>query len=82
MSSLLALLVSSDAVWLDILGLVTAVSLLEAALAGRGRTVAHGRTSHWRVAPWLRPILGIAGLGLLGLVVVHFLRTFYFVPRS
>jgi hypothetical protein len=82
MSTLLALLVSGDIVWLDIIGLVTAVTLIEAALAGKGRTVAHGRLSYWQVAPWLRPILGIVGLGLLGFVVVHFLRTFYLVPRS
>jgi hypothetical protein len=68
---------TSDIVWLDVIGLVTAVSMLEAAIAGRGRTVAHGRVSYWQVAPWLRPILGIVGLGLLGFVVVHFLRTFY-----
>jgi hypothetical protein len=82
MSTLFASLVSSEIVWLDIVGLVTAVTLIGAAIAGRGRTVAHGRISYWQVAPWLRPILGIAGLGLLGLVVVHFLRTFYLVPRS
>jgi hypothetical protein len=82
MSTLLALLVSGDIVWLDIIGLVTAVTLIEAALAGKGRTVAHGRLSYWQVAPWLRPILGIVGLGLLGFVVVQFLRTFYLVPRS
>jgi hypothetical protein len=73
----LALLVGSDIVWLDIIGLVSAVSMLGAALAGRGRTVAHGRVSYWQVAPWLRPILGIVGLALLGIVVVHFVRTFY-----
>jgi hypothetical protein len=82
MSTPLALLLSSDIVWLDIIGLITAVTLIEAAFAGRGRTVAHGRISYWQVAPWLRPILGIAGLGLLGLVVIHFLRTFSLVPRS
>jgi hypothetical protein len=73
----LALLVGSDFVWLDIIGLVTAVSMLGAALAGRGRTVAHGHVSYWQVAPWLRPILGIVGVVLLGIVVVHFVRTFY-----
>lgn len=78
----MAFLVRSDIVWLDIIGLVTAIMLLEAALAGRGRTVAHGRISYWRVVPWIRPILGIVGLGLLGLVVGHFLRMFYLVPRS
>jgi len=69
--------IGRDIAWLDIIGLVTAVSMLEAALAGRGRTVAHGRMSYWQVAPWLRPILGIVGLGLLGFAVVHFLRMFY-----
>ena len=69
-------LANSQPIWWDILGLATAVTLLEAALAGRGRTIAHGRASYWQVAPWLRPILGIVGVGLLGLVVVSFLRRF------
>ena len=60
--------------WLDIIGLALAVSLLEAAILDRGRTHGKGRLRYWRVAPWLRPILGMV---VLGLVVVHFLRTFY-----
>jgi len=67
----------SNAVWLDIIGLTAAVSLLEAAVLGRGRTHGKGRVSYWHVAPWLRPVLGMIGLVLLGLVVVHFLRLFY-----
>jgi hypothetical protein len=58
-------------VWLDIIGLVTAVSLLEAALCGRGRTALRGHVNYWQVAPWLRPVLGIVGMVLLGLVVLH-----------
>ncbi len=64
-------------VWLDIIGLGIAVSMLEAAILGRGRTHGKGRVSYWRVASWLRPILAVVGILLLGLVVVHFLRTFY-----
>ena len=77
MSTPLALLFGSGIVWLDIIGLVTAVSMLEAAFTGRGRTVLRGHVNYWQVAQWLRPILGIVGLGLLGFVAVHFLRTFY-----
>jgi hypothetical protein len=69
----------SNSVWLDIIGLVTAVTCLEAAVTGRGRTHGRGRVSYWPVAPWLRPILGIVGFGVLGVVVVHFLRNFYLV---
>jgi len=65
-----------NAVWLDIIGLALAVSLLEAAILGRGRTHGKGRVRYWRVAPWLRPILAVVGMVVLGLVVVHFLRTF------
>ena len=74
----MALLVptSSHSIWLDIVGLTIGVTLLEAALYGRGRTVAHGRASYWQVAPWLRPVLGVVGLGLLGLVLVSFLGRF------
>jgi hypothetical protein len=67
----------SGIVWLDIIGLAIAVSLLEAAVLGQGRTHGKGRVSYWRVAPWLRPILAVVGMMLLGLVVVHYLRTFY-----
>jgi len=63
-------------VWLDIVGLATAISLLEAAFYGRGRTVLRGHVNYWQVAPWLRPVLGIVGFALLALVVVHFLRRF------
>ena len=73
---------TSDSVWLDVIGLVTAVALLEAAVTGRGRTYGRGRVSYWRVAAWLRPVLGIVGFGVLGGAVVHFLRSFYLVhPR-
>jgi hypothetical protein len=73
---------TSNSVWLDVIGLVTAVALLEAAVTGRGRTHGRGRVSYWRVAPWLRPVLGIVGFGVLGGAVVHFLRSFYLVhPR-
>jgi hypothetical protein len=72
----LSVLARSHSIWLDIVGLTIAVTLLEAAFHGRGRTVAHGRASYWQVAPWLRPVLGVVGLGLLGLVLVSFLGRF------
>lgn len=61
----------------DIIGLATAVSVLEAAILGRGRTHGKYRVRYSHVAPWLPPILGMIGLVLLGLVVLHFLRAFY-----
>jgi len=64
-------------VWLDIIGLATSFSLLEAAVLGRGGTHLKGRVNDWRVAPWLRPILAVVGMVLLGLMVVHYLRTSY-----
>ena len=57
----LSVLARSHSIWLDIVGLTIAVTLLEAAFYGRGRTVAHGRASYWQVAPWLRPVLGVVG---------------------
>jgi hypothetical protein len=63
-------------IWLDVVGLVTAVTFLEAAFTGKGRTISRGHASFWQVAPWLRPVLGIVGLGLLSLVLVNFLRRF------
>jgi hypothetical protein len=77
MISFAAWLGGGDNVWLDIIGLAVALSLMEAAVLGRGRTVGRGRVTYWQVAPWLRPILGVVGIVLLGLIVVHFLRTFY-----
>lgn len=77
MTSLAMWLDRESIVWLDIIGLTTAVSMLEASILGRGRTHGKGRVSYWRVAPWLRPILAVVGMLLLGLVVVHFLRSFY-----
>ena len=67
----------ANSVWLDIVGLVASVSLLQAAVLGRGKTVGKYRVRYWNVAPWLRPVLAVVGVVLLGLVVVHFLRTFY-----
>jgi hypothetical protein len=48
MGTPLALLFGSGIVWLDIIGLVTAVSMLEAALTGRGRTVLRGHVNYWQ----------------------------------
>jgi hypothetical protein len=67
--------------WLDIIGLAIAVSLLEAAITGIGVTSGRGNRSYWRVAPRFRPILGLAGLGLLVLVAADFLTRFNLFPR-
>ena len=66
----------SVSIWLDVIGLVTAVTFLEAAVTGRGRTISRGHENFWQVAPWLRPVLGIVGLGLLGIVLVNVLGRF------
>ena len=72
----LSVLNSGHSIWLDIVCLALAVTFLEAAFYGRGRTVLRGHVNYWHVAPWLRPVLGIIGLGLLGFVLVNFLRRF------
>lgn len=77
MAYLAVWLQSTEVVWLDIIGLATGVSMLEAAAYGRGRTVGKGRVSSWLVPAWLRPVLVIVGLGLLTLEAAHFLWTFY-----
>ena len=72
----LTVLASRQSIWVDVIGLAIAVTLLEAALAGRGRTIAHGRTSYWHVAPWLRPMVAIIGFVLLALVLINVLMRF------
>jgi hypothetical protein len=62
---------------LDFVGLALAVSFLEAAIRGVG--VTKGR--NWRVSPKFRPILGLAGIGLLVLVAVDVLTRFNLLPR-
>jgi hypothetical protein len=36
---------------------------------------------HWRVAPRFRPILGLAGVGLLVLIAADVLTKFNLLPR-
>jgi hypothetical protein len=62
--------------WLDIVGSAIAATLLEAAIRSVGVTVGKGRRTYWRLAPRFRPILGLAGLGLLVLVTADFLTRF------
>ena len=64
------MLVPSNGVWLDIICLAVAVTLLEGAVTGRGTT----RGRHWPVSLRLRPLFGIVGFGLLAFVVVDFFR--------
>jgi hypothetical protein len=66
-----------EASWLDFVGLALAISFLEAAIRGVG--VTKGR--NWRVAPRFRPILGLAGVGLLVLVAADVLTRFNLLPR-
>ena len=63
-----------DKAWLDIVCLALSVGLLEGALTGRGTTHGRGGRIYWPVAPWLRPIFGIVGFGLLAFVLVDFFR--------
>jgi len=72
----LSVLNSGHSIWLDIVGLALSVTFLEAAFYGRGRTVLRGHVNYWQVAPWLRPVLGVVGLGLLSLVLVNFFKRF------
>jgi hypothetical protein len=67
--------------WLDFVGLAVAVTLLEAAIRGVGVTVLKGHRNNWRVAPRFRPILGLAGVGLLVLVAADVLTRFSLLPR-
>ena len=67
----------SEASWLDFIGLALAISFLEAAIRGVGVT----RGRNWRVAPRFRPILGLAGVGLLLLVAADVLTRFNLLPR-
>jgi hypothetical protein len=68
--------------WLDFVGLAVAVTLLEAAIRGVGVTVLKGHINNWRVAPRFRPILGLAGIGLLVLVAADVLTRFNLLPRK
>lgn len=64
----------SNTVWLEIIALALAVSLLEGAVTGklRGR-----RGGHWPVPLRLRPLFGVVGFGLVTFVLVDvFLRFF------
>ena len=70
-----------EASWLDFIGLALAVSFLEAAIRGVGVTHGRGSRSYWRVAPRFRPILGLAGVGLLVLVAADVLTKFNLLPR-
>ena len=67
----------SEASWLDFIGLALAISFLEVAIRGVGVT----RGRNWRVAPRFRPILGLAGVGLLLLVAADVLTRFNLLPR-
>jgi hypothetical protein len=59
-------------VWLDIICLAVAVTLLESAVTGRGTT----RGRQWGLSLRLRPLFAIVGFALLAFVVVDFLRRF------
>jgi hypothetical protein len=69
-----------EATWLDFIGLALAISFLEAAITDVGVTHGRGRRSYWRVAPRFRPILGLAGVGLLVLVAADVLTRFNRLP--
>ena len=70
-----------EASWLDFVGLALAISLLEAAIRGVGVTHGRGRRRYWQVAPRFRPILGLAGVGLLVLVAADVLTKFNLLHR-
>jgi hypothetical protein len=62
----------SNIVWLDIICLAVAVTLLEGAVTGRGTT----RGRHWPVSLRLRPLFAIVGFGLLAFAIADFFRRF------
>jgi hypothetical protein len=71
----------TGALWLDFVGLAMAFTLLQAAITGRGVTSLRGHRNYWQVAARFRPIVGLAGLGLLVLVAVDFLTRSNLLPR-
>ena len=62
----------ADRLWLEIIGLVLAVSLMESAVTGKMRKARTHR--YWPVPLRLRPVFGIVGFGLLGLALVDFFQ--------
>jgi hypothetical protein len=62
--------------WVDFFGFAAALTCLEAAITGTGRTTHKGHVNLWSVSPRLRPILGVAGIGLLIFVAVDLLKRF------
>jgi len=70
-----------EASWLDFVGVTLAVMFLEAAIRGVGVANGRGNRSFWRVPPKFRPILGLAGAGLLVLVAADVLTKFNLLPR-
>jgi hypothetical protein len=57
-------------VWLDIMCLAIAITLLEGAITGRGTT----RGRHWPVAAWLRPTFAIVGFVALAFGLTDLFR--------
>ncbi len=66
---------------LDFVGFAVAATLLEATITGVGTTVSKGHRNNWKVAPRFRPILELAGIGLLALVATDVLARFDLIPR-
>jgi hypothetical protein len=64
---------TQDAVWIDIIALVMAVSLLEAAVTGRWR---NRRGPHRPVVDWARPVLALTGFALLVFAVFDSCRRY------
>ncbi len=61
---------SFDVPWLDVMSLVVAATLLEAAVTGRGTT----RGRRWQVAPWLQPIFAVVGFVVLAFGLTDLFR--------
>ena len=60
--------------WLEIIGLVLGVSLLEGSVTG---TLPRPRSrSHWPIPLRLRPVFGIFGFGLLAFAFIDFFLQF------
>jgi len=64
----------SNRIWIEIIAIALAISLLEGAVTGglRGR-----RGGHWPVPMRLRPLFGIVGFGVVAFVLVDVIRRFF-----
>lgn len=66
-----AMPILSNRLWLEIIGLVLGVSLLEGAVTGKVRK-RRSQFRYWPVPLRLRPVFGAAGFGLVAFALIDF----------